>query len=240
MRAALVLVRHRREAIAPGVLLGKGHRPEFVRRRIGGDLAFLARLHIDRVNTLPVGGIGKAHRQLARVVLALRHPFGQLLIPRLGLNHGQLAVAVFQHVIGGERLPAPAQPLDAPRRDGKLPPDATALHDAPARRRQRGVNMLGSGFGFVHGNAPEVPMIGNPAARAFRSLEVWLRTSIITPPQTLGAAAISSTTPVWRAFFRIGRRGIWFQRRVRRAAQQSAAVRKGEEEELEFRADFPD
>ena len=35
-------------------------------------------------------------------------------------------------------------------RDGILAPDAAAFHHAPARRFQRGVNVLGSGFGFVH------------------------------------------------------------------------------------------
>ena len=32
-----------------------------------------------------------------------------------------------------------------------LAPDAAALDHAPARRFQRGINVLGSGFGFVHG-----------------------------------------------------------------------------------------
>ena len=30
-------------------------------------------------------------------------------------------------------------------------PNAAAFDDAPARRFQRGINVLGSGFGFVHG-----------------------------------------------------------------------------------------
>ena len=38
-----------------------------------------------------------------------------------------------------------------PERDRILAPDAAALDDAPARRLQRGIDVLGSGFGFVHG-----------------------------------------------------------------------------------------
>ena len=41
--------------------------------------------------------------------------------------------------------------LDAAGRDDGFPPDATAGHYAPARRLQRGIDMLGSGLGFVHG-----------------------------------------------------------------------------------------
>ena len=41
--------------------------------------------------------------------------------------------------------------FDAARRDRVLAPDAAALDHAPARRRERGVDVLGSGLGFVHG-----------------------------------------------------------------------------------------
>ena len=47
MRTALVLERHGGETVAPRVRLGEGHVPEFVRRGVGGDFAFLARLHVD-------------------------------------------------------------------------------------------------------------------------------------------------------------------------------------------------
>ena len=103
VRAALVLERHGGEAVAPGVRFGEGHRPEFVRRGVARHLAFLAGLHVDAVDALAVGGIGEAHGHLARVVLGLRHAFGQRLVPRLGLVHGQLVVAIDQHVVGDER-----------------------------------------------------------------------------------------------------------------------------------------
>ena len=47
-------------------------------------------------------------------------------------------------------LPRRAVAFDAAGRDGILAPDAAALDDAPARRFQRGIDVLGSGFGFVH------------------------------------------------------------------------------------------
>ena len=45
-----------------------------------------------------------------------------------------------------------------PERDRILAPDAAALDDAPARRRERGVDVLGSGFGFVHGRFYSLPV----------------------------------------------------------------------------------
>ena len=67
---------------------------------------------------MAVGGVGIPHRQLARVVLRLHHALGQFFVPRLGLVHSQLGVAIFQHVIRGERLPAPTVAFDAAQRDG--------------------------------------------------------------------------------------------------------------------------
>ena len=71
-------------------------------------------------------------------------------VPRLGLDDGQLGVAIDQHVIGGERLAAPPVAFDAAQRDRIFAPDAAAFDHTPARRLQRGVDVLGSGFGFVH------------------------------------------------------------------------------------------
>ena len=124
--------------------------PEFVRRRIARQFAFRALLHVDAVDALAVGGVGEADGELAGVVLGLRHAFGQRFIPRLGLDDGELGVAIDQHVIGGERLAAPPVAFDAAERDRVFAPDAAAFDDAPARRLQRGIDMLGSGFGFVH------------------------------------------------------------------------------------------
>jgi hypothetical protein len=41
--------------------------------------------------------------------------------------------------------------LDATDGDRVFAPDAATFDDAPARRRQCGVDVFGSGFGFVHG-----------------------------------------------------------------------------------------
>ena len=147
---ALVRRRHRGKAVAPRVRLGECHRPQFVWRRIRGHRAFLARLHVDGVDALAIRRVGEAHAHLARVVLRLRHAFRQRLVPRLGFVHRELAVAIDQHVVGGERLAAFAVALDAARRDGMFPQNLAALDDAPARRFQGGVNVLGAGLGFVH------------------------------------------------------------------------------------------
>ena len=149
--AALVLERHGGEAVAPGVLLGKGQVPEFVGRRDSAAVRLRSRLHVDAVDALAVGGVGEADGQLAGVVLGLRHALGQRLVPRLGLDDGELGVAIDQHVIGGERLAAPSVAFEAARRDGVFAPDAAAFDHAPARRFQCGVDMFGSGLGFVHG-----------------------------------------------------------------------------------------
>ena len=61
--------------------LGKGQVPEFIGRRVARQLAFGALLHVDAVDALAVGGVGEADGQLARVVLRLRHAFGQRLHP---------------------------------------------------------------------------------------------------------------------------------------------------------------
>ena len=152
MRAALVLKWHGGEAVAPCVRLGEGHGPEFVRRGVGGDFAFLPRLHVDAVDAAPVRGIGEAHRQLPRVILRLPHAFGQCFVPRLGFHHAELGVAILQHVIRRERFAAwPPVTFDATGRNRILAPDAAALHHAPSRCLQRGINVLGSGLGFVHG-----------------------------------------------------------------------------------------
>jgi hypothetical protein len=147
--AALVLEGHGGEAVAPGVLLWRRSRPEFFRRREGASSPS-RRVHVDAVDALPVGGVGEAHRQLAGVVLGLRHAFGQRLVPGLGLDHRQLGVAVLQHVVGVSALPRLPWPSMRPGRDRVLAPDAAALDHAPARRLQGGVDVLGAGFGFVH------------------------------------------------------------------------------------------
>ena len=63
--------------------------------------------------------------------------------------------AIFPGIVqlpGGELLAmfSIGQAFDAAERDGILAQHATPLHDAPPRRLQRWVDVLGSGFGFVH------------------------------------------------------------------------------------------
>jgi hypothetical protein len=147
---APVLEGHGGEAVAPGVRLREGAVPQLVWGGETGDLALHAGLHVDAVHALPVAGVGEPHGQLPRVVLGLRDAPGQRLVPRLGLDHRQLAVAVHQHVVGGQRTPAPPVPLQAASRDLVLAEDAAAVHHAPAGLPDGGVDVLGSGLGFVH------------------------------------------------------------------------------------------
>ena len=149
--AALVVEWHGSEAVAPRIRFGKGHRPEFVRGRVGRQLAFLTGLHVDAVDALTVRRVGVADGQLAGVVLRLRHAFCQCFVPGFGFDDRQLATAIDQHVIGGECPAAPTVALDAARRDRILAEDLAVLHNAPARRYERGVDVLASCLGFVHG-----------------------------------------------------------------------------------------
>lgn len=100
---------------------------------------------------MAIGGVGKTDNQLAGIILVLVDALGQFFVPCLRLDHRQLVIAVLQHIIRDERFPALAMPLDAARRDDGFPPDAATGHHAPARRPQRGIDVLGSGLGFVHG-----------------------------------------------------------------------------------------
>ena len=77
-------------------------RPAWDRRHF----AFLAGLHIDAVDALAVGGVGEADGKFAGVILRLRHALGQFFIPRLGLDDGELGVAILQNVICRERFAA--------------------------------------------------------------------------------------------------------------------------------------
>src|SRR5439155_4468780 len=103
---------------------------------------------IDAVDATSVGGVRVANCQLARVILRLPDALGEFLIQRFGLDDAQLGVAILENIIRAERLPTPPVPFDAARGDEVFAPDAAALDDAPARRFQRGINVLGPGFGF--------------------------------------------------------------------------------------------
>ena len=148
--SALIGIGNGGEAVAPVNLFRKSQTPEFFRGRILRHFTFRALRHVDTVDPLSIGGVGVADGQLARIVLCLRYPFRQFFIPCFGLNHREFVVAIDQHVIGGERLPAPPTSFETTERDGIFAEDFAALDDTPACDFQRGVNMLGSSFGFVH------------------------------------------------------------------------------------------
>ncbi len=148
--AALVLEGYSGKAVAPSVDFGEGQVPEFFRRRISLLDAFLALLHVNGVETSTIGGIREASADLVGIALRLGHAFGQRFVPGLGFDHGKLVIAIDEHVVGAQRLGAPTMPFHSSERDGVLAQNPAAFDHAPARRLERGINVLGSGFGFVH------------------------------------------------------------------------------------------
>jgi len=110
--AAPILERHSGEAVTPGVLNGKGPAPQFIRGRISGQFTLDTGGHVDAIDALTVGGVGKANRQLQSIVLGLPYSFGRRLVPGLGLHHRQFSVAILQHIISSQRLAPLAVPLD--------------------------------------------------------------------------------------------------------------------------------
>jgi hypothetical protein len=156
-KAAPVLERHRGKAVAPRVRLGKGQVPQLVRRREMRHSTFLAGLHVDAVNALPVGRVRVANGELPGVILGLRHALGDLFVPSLRLDNGEFVIAMDQHVVGGERLTPSAVAFNPAESDRIFAPDAASFDHAPARRRECGVDMLGSGLGFVHRRVSRSP-----------------------------------------------------------------------------------
>ena len=150
--AALVLEGDGGEAVAPGVLLGEDDIPEFIRRRISGNILLRAGCHIDLIDADTIGGVGEAGLQLAGILLGLPDALGIRQIPPLGLDHGQLVIAVGQHVVGNVLFRPLAGPLQ-PSKGDDLAPHPACFHDAPACRPQGRVNQLGASFSLVHSAA---------------------------------------------------------------------------------------
>jgi hypothetical protein len=69
--AAFVFERHGGEAVAPGIHFGKGQAPEFFRRRILVQNAFLAFRHVDAIDVSTIGRIAIANGELTGIVLRL-------------------------------------------------------------------------------------------------------------------------------------------------------------------------
>ena len=149
--AAFVLKRNGGETVAPDVLLGVGLGPEFGGGRVAGQFALGALVHVDAVEALAIGGISETNREFPRVVLGLGDTEGEGFGPGFGLDDGEFGVAVDEDVIGDGRLAAAAVAFEAAEGDGVFAADAAAFDHAPTGRREGGVDMLGAGFGFVHG-----------------------------------------------------------------------------------------
>ena len=106
----------------------------------------MAGLHVDGVDALAVGRIGVTDGQLGGIVLRLSDAFCQFLIPRFRFHGGQLCVAILQNVVSRQRLAPSAVAFDASERNRVLATNATSVNNAPARRSEGGVDVLGSGF----------------------------------------------------------------------------------------------
>jgi hypothetical protein len=76
-------------------------------------------------------------------------------VPGLGLDDGELGVAVDEDVIGGEGLTPAAVPFEPAEGDRVLAANAAAVDDAPAGGRRGGVDVVGPGFGFVYGDVSQ-------------------------------------------------------------------------------------
>lgn len=146
---ALVFEWHRREPVAPGVLLGESRVPQLLRRRPGLDRPLLAGRHVDPVLARPVGREGPARVQLAGIDLGLPQPGGDPLALRLGLHRRQLSPAIAQHIVRRRRLAPLPGTQDAPRTDDLAVNLAVPDH-APTGRLQGGIDQLGAGLGLVH------------------------------------------------------------------------------------------
>ena len=115
-----------------------------------GHVTFGALQHVNAVDAAPIAGIGETNRHLGCIALGLPDTFCQFLIERFCLHNTQFGIAVNQNVVGNLGLPTPSVAFEATLRDVVLAQDATALDQAPTRRLKGGINMLGSGLGFVH------------------------------------------------------------------------------------------
>ena len=74
--------------------------PELVRAWVLRDVLLRAGLHIDLIDAVAIGGIGEARLQFLGVFLGLSDAFSVGQVPPLGLDHGELVVAVSQHIVG--------------------------------------------------------------------------------------------------------------------------------------------
>jgi len=126
--AALVEIGDGGEAITPGVLLGKGAVPQFLRRGETGGLALLAGGHVNGVVALAVAGAGEADLYFGGVILGLAHDFTEWGGVGLGFHHRQLGIAELEHIVGGERLAALDHNVTPQQSHWSVHGDAPPLH----------------------------------------------------------------------------------------------------------------
>src|ERR1700731_433419 len=107
-------------------------------------------MHVNSIDPLAITGVGEADSHFGGVVLGLAEAFSDGLVPRLGFDHRELNIAILENIIGEERIASPARTFNTPWRNGMRTPDAAAFNNAPASSSERGINVLGPSFGFVH------------------------------------------------------------------------------------------
>src|ERR1700686_2406029 len=121
------------------------------------ELALCAGLHVDTVNTAPVGGVGEANRHLHRIALGLRQALGKLSVPWLCFNNSELVIAVHKHVVRNLRLGPASAAFEATLRDGVFAQDTAVFAHAPAPHLECGIDVFCSGLSFVHGRFYRLP-----------------------------------------------------------------------------------
>ena len=94
-------------------------------------------------------------RQLGGVVLRLPDVFCQCFIPCLRFDRGQLRVAILQNLVSLQRLAPPPVAFDASERNRVFATNAADTSNTPGCRSEGGINVFGSGFGFVHGKGTQ-------------------------------------------------------------------------------------
>ena len=148
--ATLVLEGNPGKKIPPAILRGKGAVPEFFRRGELRNFSFSPSVHVDFIKALAIAGIGKAQTKHPAILLGLSDTFGQGFIPCLGLQNGQLAVAIDQYIISNQGSTPFTMAFDPAQGDGVFPEDTTAFYHSPAGCFEGGINVFRPCLGFVH------------------------------------------------------------------------------------------
>ena len=150
------------ELVAPFVLLGVGHLPQFLRRgelihkALGGrdDIVAIGvfHAHVNLPDLVAVGGVSKADVQQLGIEFRLGDALGITLLVALGLDDRQFFLLVLEDVVSLLRVFVLRKRRHHARGDIRtlLHEDFALRHLIPADVPQRRVNLLHSGCRLIH------------------------------------------------------------------------------------------